>query len=66
VRIGGAPPNAEYCIRNIVQNIRFPSFEGKSVQVDLPLSFHRVVRPARSGIPAGQEAPAGAPLFMQP
>jgi hypothetical protein len=50
-----------------MQNIRFPRFEGKGVQVDLPLSFHRMARPAQQGNPAGeQQAPAAAPLFLQP
>jgi hypothetical protein len=67
VRVNGAPPDAERCLRNIVQNIRFPSFEGKGVQVDLPLSFHRVARPAQPGNPAsGEQAPSAAPLFLQP
>jgi len=51
LRIGGAPPQAEQCIRNIVQNIRFPSFEGKAVPVDLPLSFHRVAQPTEVSQP---------------
>jgi hypothetical protein len=67
VRVGGAPPGADHCIRNVVQNIRFPSFEGKGVQVDMPLSFHNVARPARQGSPSPeQQAPAAAPLFLQP
>jgi hypothetical protein len=67
VRVGGAPPDAERCIRNVVQNIRFPSFDGKGVQVDLPLSFHRVARPEQQGSPsAAQQPPPGAPLFLQP
>jgi hypothetical protein len=66
VRVGGAPADAEHCIRNVVQNIRFPSFEGKGVQVDLPLSFHRVAHPAQSENPAGQQSPPGAPLFLEP
>ena len=65
VRVGGAPPDAERCIRNVVQNIRFPSFEGKGVQVDLPLSFHRIGHPSQSGSPAGQQ-PSGPPLFLDP
>jgi hypothetical protein len=64
VRISGAPPDAEHCVRNVVQNVRFPSFEGKGVQVDLPLSFHRIARPTQSGS-SGQQ-PAGAPLFLEP
>jgi len=67
VRVGGAPSDAEHCIRNVVQNIHFPSFEGKGVQVDLPLSFHRVARPTQQGAsPGGQQAPTGAPLFLEP
>ena len=67
VRVGGAPPDAERCLRNVIQGLRFPSFEGKGVQVDLPLSFHRVARPGQAGNqPSGQQAPAGAPLFLQP
>ncbi len=65
VRISGAPPDAEHCVRNVVQNIRFPSFEGKGVQVDLPLSFHRVTtsRPQANSQPT---QPTGPSLFLQP
>lgn len=65
VRISGAPPDAEHCVRNVVQNIRFPSFDGKGVQVDLPLSFHRVTtsRPQANNQPA---QPTGPSLFLQP
>ena len=67
VRVSGAPQDAEHCIRNVVQDIRFPSFEGKGVQVDLPLSFHRVAHPAQPGAsPGGQQPSQGAPLFLQP
>ncbi len=66
VRVGGAPPDAEHCIRNVVQDIRFPSFDGKGVQVDLPLSFHRVARPTQQGSPSGAQPPTGPPLFLQP
>jgi hypothetical protein len=65
VRVNGAPPDAERCIRSVVQGIRFPSFEGKGVQVDLPLSFHHVRSPAAN--PAGhQEQPGAPPLFLEP
>ena len=66
VRVGGAPADAERCIRNVVQDLRFPSFEGKGVQVDLPLSFHRVARPTQAGNPTAGQPPPGAPLFLQP
>jgi hypothetical protein len=65
VRVNGAPPDAERCIRNIVQGVRFPSFQGKGVQVDLPLSFHRVGRPAQPQNPSAEQQQA-APLFIQP
>jgi hypothetical protein len=71
VRVNGAPGDAERCIRNVVQNLRFPSFEGKGVPVDFPVTFHRVARTVQSGGPSGEEqapsaAPTGPPLFMQP
>jgi|ERR1017187_1137256 hypothetical protein len=66
VRVGGAPADAEHCIRNVVQNIRFPSFDGKGVQVDLPLSFHRVARTQPGGPSAAQQPPPGVPLFLEP
>jgi hypothetical protein len=65
VRISGAPPDAEHCVREVVQNIRFPAFDGKAVPVDLPLSFHRVARPEQANQPE-QAAPAGPSLFLQP
>jgi len=65
VRISGAPPDAEHCVRDVVQSIRFPAFDGKAVQVDLPLSFHRVPRPAPANQPT-QAAPAAPSLFLQP
>ena len=65
LRVNGAPPDAEHCIRNVIQGLRFPAFQGKGVQVDLPLSFHRVGRPAQPQAAPGQEEQA-APLFLQP
>jgi len=66
VRVNGAPPDAERCIRNVVQNIRFPGFQGKGVQVDLPLSFHRVSHPAQPGNPSGEQQAQAPPLFLEP
>ena len=68
VRVNGAPADAEHCIRNIVQGIRFPGFQGKGVQVDLPLSFHRTPRPQQPGSPSGEQQGQAAPppLFMEP
>ncbi len=69
VRVNGAPADAERCIHNIVQGIRFPSFQGKGVQVDLPLSFHRVGRPTQpppSRAAEQQKQQQAAPLFIQP
>lgn len=66
VRVSGAPAGAEHCIRNIVQGVRFPPFQGKGVQVDLPLSFHRVAQSQPAGNAPGQQ-PAQAPsLFLEP
>lgn len=65
VRVNGAPPDAERCIRGVVQGIRFPSFDGKGVQVDLPLSFHRTTgTPQTVNQPAKQAA--APPLFLDP
>lgn len=67
VRVRGAPPDVERCIRSVVGNIRFPGFQGKGVQVDLPLSFHHVGRAAPAPAqPAGQtQEPSGPPLFIE-
>jgi hypothetical protein len=67
LRVNGAPPDAEHCIRRIIQGLRFPPFQGKGVQVDLPLSFHRVGRPTQPAANPGESQPgAAAPLFLQP
>jgi hypothetical protein len=65
VRVNGAPPDAEHCIRNVVQGIRFPGFEGKGVQVDLPLSFHRT-RPVQQQTAEQQGQAAPPPMFLEP
>jgi hypothetical protein len=66
VRVNGAPPDAERCVRNIVQGIRFPRFEGNGVHVDLPLTFHQVGR-TQSAAPPGESAgPSGPPLYIEP
>jgi hypothetical protein len=68
--ITGAPPEVEHCIRGVVDNMRFPSFEGRAVQVDLPLTFQRTGAPAPppSGAAPSQAAnpSGGPPLFMEP
>ncbi|MBN2576508.1 MAG: hypothetical protein JXP73_18235 [Deltaproteobacteria bacterium] len=69
VRVRGAPPDVERCIRSVVGNIRFPGFQGKGVQVDLPLSFHRSghAAPPPASLAGQGEAPPGAPpLFIEP
>jgi hypothetical protein len=59
VRVSGAPPDAERCVRNIMQKMRFPRFEGNGVHVDLPLTFHQVGR-SQPAAPARQlQEPAG-------
>lgn len=65
VRVRGAPPDMERCIHSVVQGVRFPTFQGNGVQVDLPLSFHRVAQPGQAANPAGEQ-PAAPPLFIQP
>jgi hypothetical protein len=67
VRVNGAPPDAEKCIRSVMQGIRFPAFEGKAVQVDLPLSFHRVAQQTQPANPAEKQGEQSAPpLFLEP
>jgi hypothetical protein len=69
VRINGAPPDAERCVRNIIQGMRLPRFEGNGVHVDLPLTFHQV---GRAGQPPGnpgntaQPPGGGPPLNIEP
>ena len=66
VRVNGAPADAERCVRNYVQNMRFPPFEGNGVHVDLPLTFHQVGR-SQPGVPSGEAAgPSAPPLFLEP
>jgi hypothetical protein len=66
VRVNGAPPEAERCVRNIVQGMRFPRFEGNGVHVDLPLTFHQVGR-AQAAAPSGESPrPSGPPLYIEP
>ncbi len=68
VRINGAPPDAERCVRNIIQGMRFSPFEGNGVHIDLPLSFHQVGRGGQQpGSPRNVEDPTGSPpLYIQP
>jgi hypothetical protein len=66
LRVNGAPPDAEHCIRNVIQGLRFPAFQGKGVHVDLPLSFHRVGRPAQAPGAPGDDQTGAPPLFLQP
>jgi len=67
VRVNGAPPDAERCVRNIVQSMRFSRFEGNGVHVDLPLTFHQVGRSQAAPAPSGESAaPSGPPLYIEP
>jgi hypothetical protein len=68
VRVNGAPPDAERCIRGVMQGMRFPAFEGKGVPIDFPLSFHRVGQPGQPANQAGaQQGENNAPpLFLEP
>lgn len=61
VRINGAPPDADRCMRNIIQGMRLPRFEGNGVHVDLPLTFHQVGRAEQPSGPAKMPGPAGGP-----
>lgn len=66
VRVNGAPSDAERCVRSIVQNMRFPRFEGSGVHVDLPLTFHQVGR-GQAAVPSGEsQGPSGPPLYIEP
>ena len=66
VRVSGAPPDAERCVRLRVQNMKFPRFEGNGVHVDLPLTFPQVGR-GQAAAPSGEsKEPSGPPLFLQP
>jgi hypothetical protein len=64
VRINGAPPDAERCVRNIINGMRFPRFEGNGVHIDLPLTFHQVGRGEQQGSPTESNKPLGGPPLM--
>jgi hypothetical protein len=67
VRVNGAPADAERCVRNIIQGMRFPRFEGNAVHVDLPLTFHQIGRGQEPGVPAASDQPTGGPpLNIEP
>jgi hypothetical protein len=66
VRVHGAPPDAERCVRNVVQGMRFPRFEGNGVHVDLPLTFHQVGRAQAASQSAESQGPSGPPLNIEP
>jgi len=67
VRVNGAPPDAERCVRNLIQGMRFARFEGNGVHVDLPLTFHQVGRTQAAPAPAGEAPrPSGPPLYIDP
>jgi hypothetical protein len=67
VRVHGALPEAERCVRNVVQGMRFPRFEGNGVHVDLPLTFHQVGRAQQAAAPSGEsQGPSGPPLNIEP
>ena len=66
LRVKGAPPDSEYCIRKIMQETKLPAFEGKAVPIDLPLSFHQVGNTSAAGTSAGPTQAKPAPLFMDP
>ena len=66
VRVNGAPSDAERCVRNIVQDMRFPLFEGNGVHVDLPLTFHQVGRAQAASPPGESQRPSGPPLYIEP
>jgi hypothetical protein len=66
VRVSGAPADAERCVRNLVQNMKFPRFEGNGVHVDLPLTFHQVGR-GQVASPSGESKErSGPPLYIEP
>ena len=65
IRVKGAPPDAERCVRNVIQSMRFPPFEGDGVHVDLPLTFH-MVRHGQSAEQPNPQPPSGPPLYIQP
>jgi hypothetical protein len=66
VRVDGAHGDSERCIRQALEKLRLPKFEGDGVRVALPLSFHQ--DPVEQTVPAAAGTPTGArtPLFLNP
>lgn len=64
VRVDGAPGDSERCIRQAIENVRLPRFEGNGVRINLPLSFHQ--QRIEQSVPAAAPQPTEAPLFINP
>ncbi len=75
IKVTGASPTAERCVREAVAAVRLPTFEGKPVPIQFPLTVHRSAgaAPAAGSSPAAAPSGSGAaaaagspPVFVQP
>ncbi len=75
IKVTGASEAAERCVREAVGAVRLPTFEGKPVPVQFPLTVHRSAAAPAATAPApggpasrgGAASGSGAPsVFVQP
>jgi hypothetical protein len=63
IKVAGATPEAERCVSASVGSLRLPTFEGKAVPVQFPISLFKPVAPPT---PAIETAPAAAQAAAVP
>lgn len=71
IKVTGASREAERCVTRTLTAAKLPTFEGKSVPVQFPLSVYRQPPPPAPAAPAAAAAAAAAPeqppkIFVQP
>jgi hypothetical protein len=64
IKVSGASPEAERCVSNALAQVKLPSFEGKAVPLQFPLSVYQTPPPAAP--PPPPAPPPAAPGAYTP